>query len=394
MAGLASTPEALGARSPTDRARTGDEGTTGAGDALPPLYRVRLTYQVLFWWTLWYGGTSWIAEYLFSLFDPAGREPFMFGLSRMVYAVYWGGAAIVAVWMTDRWPITRVREYGRIALHFAVCLMVVVAWASLAYYTSVAIVPGWKAQGLGRMLATTAKNVLFGYGVLLVLVRIVARARVHRQQEVELLRQARAASEAELPVLKMELQPHVLFNALHSISALIHSDPNAANDTLVRVSELLRHAVRTSRVQKVALRDELATLQLYTQIEELRFGERLRLTWAVDPDAMDAAVPHLLLQPLVENAIKHGLEVSSEAGQVTIGAKRIGAELHMYITNDGPGISTPSPRRGVGAGLTITRRRLQELYGERPVAPADKRAGGRGRGAHLPAVRARGSAGC
>jgi sensor histidine kinase YesM len=323
-----------------------------------------VTYRVIFWWTLWYGLTSWVAEYAFSHFDRTGTEPFLFGLSRMVYAVYWGGAAIVAVLMTDWRPITSVRQYGRIALHFAVCLVVVVVWATLSYYTSVAIVPGWEAFGLGRMLATTAKNVLFGYGVLVVLVHIVARVRQHRQQEVELLQQARAASEAQLQVLKMELQPHFLFNALHSVSALIHSDPNAANDTLVLVSEMLRHAVRTSRVQKVALREELATLQLYTQIEEVRFGDRLRLTWDINPETLDAAVPHMLFQPLVENAIKHGLEVSSEAGRVTVSAERVHDHLHISIVNDGPVLGAVSPRRGAGVGLAITRRRLEELYGE------------------------------
>ena len=153
-------------------------------ETLRPLHRVPLTYRVVFWWTLWYGSVSWLAEYLFSHLDRTATEPFLFGLSRMVYAVYWGGAAIVAAAMTDWRPVTSVRQYGRIALHFAVCLLVVVAWATLSYYTSVAIVPGWEARGLGRMLATTAKNVLFGYGVLLVLMHIVTRVRLHRQHEV------------------------------------------------------------------------------------------------------------------------------------------------------------------------------------------------------------------
>jgi LytS/YehU family sensor histidine kinase len=147
------------------------------------------------------------------------------------------------------------------------------------------------------------------------------------------------------------------------VSALIHSNPNAAVETLVLVSDMLRHAVDTSRVQEVPLRAELATLGLYTQIQQVRFGDRLCLSWNVAEETLDAAVPHMLLQPLVENAIKHGVETHSNAGKIVISSWKDGNALWMSIQDDGPGYSVPSPRRGAGLGIANVRSRLKQLYG-------------------------------
>jgi signal transduction histidine kinase len=352
-------------------------------EPLVPLHRLRMTYRVILGWTIWYGAASWGVEWAFSHIDRSSAEPFLFGMSRAVYAFYWGLAAWVAVRMTDWRPITSGRQYARIAIHFAVCLAVVVAWGTLAYYTNVAIVPGWEPQGLGRMLASTSKNVIFGYGVLVVLVHVVWWVRRHQAHEMSLLQQAQRATEAQLQVLKMELQPHFLFNALHSVSSLIASDPDAANETLVRISDMLRHAVRTSRVQEVRLREELDTLRLYTDIEQVRFGERLRITWDVPEDLRDAAVPHMLLQPLVENAIKHAVEMSSASGKIVLRARELtgqGSEpaLELTIVDDGPGLDARrrSARGSAGVGIKNTRERLAELYGERQSFSISSASGG------------------
>ena len=127
---------------------------------------------------------------------------------------------------------------------------------------------------------------------------------------------------------------------------------------------MLRHAVDTVRLQEVSLREELATLRLYTQIQQVRFGDRLRLTWEIEDSALEAAVPHMLLQPLVENAIKHGLEAHSTAGRITIAARREREMLRLVIRDDGPGRAVASPRRGAGLGLANVRTRLAQLYPE------------------------------
>lgn len=355
---MGTAPRDLGG--PSDRSTTPE-----LAEELPPLLLLPTTWTVIGWWTAGYGVLSWLVEWVSSQFDRAGPMPFVFGLNRMVYAVVWAGAIVAAIAITDRWPILRAGQVGRIALHVVALLAITVLWGFAAYYICLAVVPGWQPLGVGRMLSTTAKNVLFGYLVLVVLMHVVWRVRRYRAQEVAMHRQARLATEAQLHVLKMELAPHFFFNALHSISALIHSDPEAANDTLVRVSDMLRYSIETSRVQEVALRDELATLRLYTQIEEVRFGDRLKLSWDVDPAVFDAAVPHMLLQPLVENAIKHGLEVRSTAGRISVAAARDGDALRLSIQDDGPGIHHVSPRRGTGVGVANTRARLAELYGTR-----------------------------
>ena len=331
-------------------------------EKLPSLLSYGTTWRVLAWWTAAYGLASWILEYLFSQLSPSAAMPFLFGLNRVIYAVMWSAAILVAIVATEHWPITSRRQIGRILVHTAICLAISILWGVAGYYLCVAFVPGWQPLGVAQMLASTTKIILFGYGFVVLLVHIVLRMRQHREHEVKLLRQARRATEAQLQVLKMELQPHFLFNALHSISALIPSDPSAANDTLVLVSDMLRYSMRTSRVQEVPLRDELATVRLYTEIEQVRFGDRLDLAWEVDADTLDAAVPHMLLQPLIENAIKHGLEVRSTAGRIIVAAQRDGDVLRLTIRDDGPGIQKVSSRRGSGVGLANTRARLEELY--------------------------------
>ncbi len=347
-------------------------GATLARDAgrIPPLRSLPMTRRVIVGWTLCYGLASWLVEYLFAQLDPRSAHPFLFSLSRMVYAVYWGLAAWVAVAMTDWKPVTSNRQYARIALHLLVCGVVVVVWGTLAYYTNLAIVPGWEPLGLPLMLASTSKNVLFGYGVLVVLVHVVWWVRRHRANEVEALARAERAALAELQVLKMELQPHFLFNALHSVSVQIQRDPTAANEMLVRISDLLHHAVRTSRVLIVPLREELRTLRLYTDIEQARFEERLVIRWDVPDSLGDALVPHMLLQPLVENAVKYAIEPRSNPGLVELSAREVtGADglpqLELTLRDDGPGPHARSARSGAGVGLRITRDRLLELYADR-----------------------------
>lgn len=331
--------------------------------AIPSLLRNATTWRLLAWWTVAYAISSWIIEYVVSNLDPTSHITFLFAFNRVVYAFVWSGAIVVAIVATERFPVTSSRQFGRVFIHVGVCIVVTFLWGVLAYYACVVIVPGWKPLGIARMLAATAKNVLFGYGLVVVLVHIILRMRLHRSQEVALLRQAHLAAQAQLQLLKVEMQPHFLFNALHSISALIESDPSAANDTLVLVSDMLRHAVDTVRVQEVPLREELSTLRLYTQIQQVRFGERLHLTWEVDDVTLNAIVPHMLLQPLVENAIKHGVEAHSNAGRITINSRKEQDALVLSIRDDGPGYKAESARSGPGVGIANVRSRLTQLYG-------------------------------
>jgi two-component system, LytTR family, sensor kinase len=182
------------------------------------------------------------------------------------------------------------------------------------------------------------------------------RERQVRSAELETL-----LARADLQNLKSQLQPHFLFNTLNTISVLMRRDPAAANQTLVRLSDLLRISLNSVGAHEVSLREELNFLDGYLEIEQTRFQDRLRIRRSIEPGAMAAAVPNLILQPLVENAIKHGIAKRPGPGTIEIVAKRKASNLHLEVKDDGPGLANMHAADGVG--LSNTRQRLQQLYG-------------------------------
>jgi two-component system, LytTR family, sensor kinase len=187
--------------------------------------------------------------------------------------------------------------------------------------------------------------------------------RSQERERTALELEARLA-EARLQALHNQLHPHFLFNTLHAISTLVHKDPNAADEMISNLSELLRVALDTSDRQEVSLRQELNFLDRYLDIQQVRFGERLRVEKQIDTAALDAQVPTLILQPLVENAIKHGIEPRPGPGLVAIEVQRKGETLRLAVRDNGLGASK-SDGQPEGIGLANTRARLQELYGAR-----------------------------
>lgn len=170
---------------------------------------------------------------------------------------------------------------------------------------------------------------------------------------------------ARLDALVGQLQPHFLFNTLHTISAFVLEDPKQANRMITRLSELLRHSFNRERGPLVRLEEELELLDHYVAIQEARFGDRLRVTFRVDPRAGSAVIPTLLLQPLVENAIRHGAIPNGGVAEVEIAATREGDLLHLEVRDNGPGPngSGNGDSHGSGLGLANTRARLLEMYG-------------------------------
>jgi LytS/YehU family sensor histidine kinase len=167
-------------------------------------------------------------------------------------------------------------------------------------------------------------------------------------------------AQAELQNLKMQLHPHFLFNTLHAISVLMQEDVTAANRMLVRLSELLRLTLENAGTQETALRQELEFLRLYLEIEQTRFQDRLAVKIEVDPAALDARVPSLILQPLVENALRHGIARNPGAGVIEIRAHRESELLRLEVRDNGPGLRAEVEE---GVGLSNTRARLAQLYG-------------------------------
>jgi len=219
----------------------------------------------------------------------------------------------------------------------------------------------------------------FGVGVYFALVGIqhsffyFAKA---RERETQAARLAAQLSEARLGALRMQLNPHFLFNSLNAITVLVRDqDTAAASRTLELLSELLRQLLRTDDGHETALSCELEFLERYLAIEQVRFSDRLRPLIKANPVVARAAVPRFLLQPLVENALRHGIARRADAGRVEVTADLEGDQLLLTVRDDGPGLSATSDTE-TGVGLANTRARLAALYGARATLRVENAEGG------------------
>ena len=188
-----------------------------------------------------------------------------------------------------------------------------------------------------------------------------------QEQREATLRAGTLAQEAQLKMLRYQLNPHFLFNTLNAISTLILDNENrTANQTVVRLSEFLRYTLDQDPMKKVTLRQEIEAMNLYLTTEKLRFGDRLRLEYAIEDGALEALVPSLLLQPLIENSVKYAVSPSEKGGAIRIEGRKRGSMLELAVADDGPGLNAgATPRAGRGVGLRNTRERLAVLYEDR-----------------------------
>src|SRR5262245_11482335 len=169
--------------------------------------------------------------------------------------------------------------------------------------------------------------------------------------------------EAQLDALRMQLHPHFLFNALNSVSVLMRKDVDAADRMLLQLSGLLRVTLARNAAHEIRLKQELEILERYLEIEQIRFQDRLTVRMQVDPSTLDALVPQLFFQPLVENAIRHGIADREIGGVIDIRAEHQNGMLHLQVRDNGPGLKVPRGNLTEGIGLSNTRSRLEYLYG-------------------------------
>ncbi len=188
-----------------------------------------------------------------------------------------------------------------------------------------------------------------------------------REGEARAGKLAAQLAQAQLAALKMQIHPHFLFNTLNSISALLHKDIEVADRMIARLGDFLRLTLQRSDAQTVDFEQELDFLKCYLDIEHTRFEDRLIVEIEVEPQALDVMVPNLILQPIVENAIRHGLARQTIPGRITIRAFQKNGRLIMQVQDNGPGLRTnhngERPPSG-GIGLSNTRARLEQFYGE------------------------------
>ncbi len=183
-----------------------------------------------------------------------------------------------------------------------------------------------------------------------------------REGEAKTERLSAQLAKAQLKALKMQIHPHFLFNTLNSIAALLHKDVEAADRMIARLGDFLRLTLTGSNSQTVDFEQELEFLKCYLDIEHIRFQDRLTVELQIEPDTLKTSVPNLILQPIVENAVRHGVAKQTHPGRITISARREDGRLIMQVKDNGPGLVTKL--NGSGIGLSNTRARLEQFYGE------------------------------
>jgi len=261
-------------------------------------------------------------------------------------AVFWAGR---------RFPLSRETLARRLPGHLLGAVLFCVAWSGGGLLLSAALFHA-TPYGSGRLswIFTTLPFGTAVYFAVLGVQHAVVYFLEARQSETQL-------AEARLGALRMQLQPHFLFNSLNAITVIVRDrDTATATRMLEQLGEMLRRVMRRDRPQEVPLAEELDFVRQYLAIEQIRFSDRLRPVFAVDEGVLNAAVPDFLLQPLVENALRHGLAKRVDATLLKIEARREGDDLVLAVIDDGPG-----PAAGEGVGLGNTRERLATLYGAR-----------------------------
>lgn len=311
------------------------------------------------------------------LLDPRG-----FGLRvnyagpvamQFIEAWIWAAMTPFIFWLSSRFSLERSRWITRIPLLLAIGVAVAIAVFFLLTVAREQIFDQVRRRG-GPMRTPLLEIARFRFvNQLVEFIGVLAagyareyfmRDQLRGRQAAELERRAVALqgqlAAARLDALRMQLNPHFLFNTLHAVSALVERDPGGVRKMIARLSELLRHTIDHDAPNELSLRDELAFLRRYIEIMEIRFQGRLRVVTDIDDETLDAIVPNLILQPIVENALEHGAARASGEGTIDLSAHRDGDSLVLRVRDNGPGVSDAV---GSGVGVANTRARLAELYG-------------------------------
>ena len=309
-----------------------------------------------------------------------GLEPSWLRLLGLQLCVWYPWALVTPLvfGLARRFPFSRARWWRPLAVHVAASVAVAALYQLYTLGLELILRPDAFPTITSReFLLITVRFVLFGllfailtYWLLLGVAFALALVRRYRRLELEsshlAARNAQleaSLSQARLEALKRQLRPHFLFNALNAVSGLLESEPRTARKMLADLGGLLRVSIDIDGDQQVDLAQELEHLGSYLAIERQRFADRLTVDYEIEEEALAARVPTLILQPLVENAVRHGVAAVSRPGRILIRARRDNGYLRVEIEDNGPGPASEPLEEGVG--LSNTRRRLEELYGDR-----------------------------
>jgi sensor histidine kinase YesM len=289
--------------------------------------------------------------------------------AEMAFAYSWAALTPLVLWLARHFPLERERWLRSLSVHVFASLLIGLATRGFRDFMFFYLI----AEPESRMsFSKLFLNVylFFDYGSMiywLILLVWYAFNYYHRYREGEIktTRLEAQLAQAQLQALKMQLNPHFLFNTLHSISALVHKDADSADKMIARLGDFLRLTLDSAGAQEVSLQQELEFLKCYLDIERIRFKDRLTVQMSIEPQALHARLPNLILQPIVENAIRHGIAPRTSHGQIEIEARRYNGILHVQITDNGPGLPSNGNTGSIfkGVGLSNTKARLQQLYG-------------------------------
>jgi two-component sensor histidine kinase len=279
--------------------------------------------------------------------------------------LFLGALTPIAYVLARRFPLKQENRIRNLGIHFLGSLLLCFGWATLGILLGMMMSRYPAQKDLGRSyvswLLTSLPWSVFMYFTVLGCVYAFSYYQEVRERETREARLAAQLSEAKLGALRMQLHPHFLFNSLNAITVLVRDQKTReASDMLELLSRLLRQVLQSDQAELIPLRQELQFIEKYLGIERVRFSDRLSVRWEIDESARDALVPAFILQPLVENAVRHGVAKRVENGLIEVIARREGATLILIIRDNGPGYQRGSPE---GVGLTNTRARLAALYG-------------------------------
>jgi sensor histidine kinase YesM len=337
-----------------------------------PLRRRWLKWCALFGFWCFFGFLSAIQSYLGALAEGMAHSFLKMFVWQLLGWCFWGLLTPPIIWLGHRFPLERSRWPRTLAAHLTACI--IISAIHLAFFTYITILirpydemgsmrPFWESY-LGRLSYQFHLELLI-YMAILGVGYAFDYYNKYRERESRAAQLEAQLAQAQLQTLRMQLQPHFLFNTLNGIAGLVRDQKNkAAVDMLAGLSDLLRYTLENAGKQEVPLREELDFLELYLDIQQMRFSDRLAVRLDVAPETLDALVPNLILQPLVENAIRHGIAGRASGGTVGVSASLEHGLLRIRVYDDGTGLREDwRLKQSDGIGLQNTLARLEQLYG-------------------------------
>ncbi len=322
-------------------------------------------------WSVWTVMAFFMATQVYMLYlheeqpVPFRRALFVEGVGSFLWAL----STPFVLWLARRFQIERNNWRRRVPLQFAMGLGLISTLMTIDYVVYMLGTGRPENLTLIKVVQFLIYNVdryLLTYSVIVLSSHAFNYYKSFRKGELNAAKLRTQLAQAQLEALKMQLHPHFLFNTLHSISALLHKDVDAARTMISRLGDFLRMTLENSGTQEISLQQEMEFLNGYLEIERIRFQDRLTTNVSIDPSVLDVRVPNLILQPIVENAMRHAIATNSNLGRIEITAIPRNGMLRIEVKDNGPGVqvaavSGSSMKQGVG--LANTRARLERLYG-------------------------------